>query len=164
MAVAEFNIKYHGFFDLEEIYKGLNKKLKEMNFSIKEDKYKYKGDSFGFSWIARRQPHHYVSEAITVDFKAYDLKDVEIIKNNTKMLLKSGKIVVKISADMSLGSSDYLGNNLLEKNSLTKKLKELFEKKVFKSESKKYKKDTQKAAEDLANFTKKILNMKVYIE
>jgi len=126
-------MKYDGILDFPAFYKFDYLWLsEEKNFTLRETAYKekIKGDSkdINIEWKGFLKVTDYFKFEIKVEFKIIELKDVELVKNGTKVKMNKGSVEVKIKGTLV---RDYEGK--FEKSATQKFMRSIYEKWIIPS-------------------------------
>jgi len=158
-----FRIKFDGIFDFDELYNAMNKWLTEREYEVKETKYKNKPPELEISWKSDRKITHYVKQNIDVDFHLWNIKEVEVIKENTKKKMIKARVTIEVKPDKEFGYEDYLKRDSDWKSTpFSVKLKEFLNKWVLKRDIEMvYESQVYFDAVHFVDFIKQKLNMKM---
>jgi hypothetical protein len=163
MPLETFRIKFDGIFDFDEVYNAMNDWLTEREYEVKETKYKNKPPELEIAWKTDRKITHYVKQKIDVDFYFWNMKEVEVIKSNTKKKMLKARVRIEVKPDVELGYEDYLKDKSeWESTPFLIKLKEFFNKWVLKRDiDMLYEGQAYYDAVHFVDFIKHKLNMKL---
>ncbi|MBN1386018.1 hypothetical protein JW968_03515 [Candidatus Woesearchaeota archaeon] len=94
-------IWYKGLFDLAGMIQLIQSWLEENQYAYQEKKYKHKvptpkGVEEDYHAFGRRRMDTYVAFEIHVQFKAWDMQDVEVIKDGRKVKMQKGRIRIEM--------------------------------------------------------------------
>lgn len=80
--LPQMTIKYRGTFDFDALFKMLHDWFKHRKYDLYEGKYKHKIDTKGaeqeIGWMAERKITHYFKYKFNIDFKFWELKDIDV--------------------------------------------------------------------------------------
>ena len=129
-----FIIRYDGIFDLDSLYKLIQKWFVDQGFYFEEVAFKHKvpspaGAEQDYDFRGWRKISEYVKFNIRVFIKLYNLKDIEVIKEGKKKKLSKAVLKISIKGEMEL---DY--KNRFEKNNFLKALRNFYNKYILKEE------------------------------
>lgn len=112
MDLLPFRIRYKGVFDWPGLYKAMKDWFKERDYEpLLEKRYKHKIRAGGFAeievnWDCWRDETEYVRDFVKVYFHIWDYKEVDVIKNNKKMKLAKGRMLIEIEPSLVLDYED----------------------------------------------------------
>ncbi len=160
MGVGSFRVKYSGIFDLDGLVSSITGWLSSHAYTVKETKYKHKIPKIEISWSCSRKVTHYVKQIIEVKLYGENLQKVEVIKGKEKKLMDKGRLIINISADLETGYADYLDRDHWSKTTFLMKLKDFFNKWIYKMDlGLIYEDEVYYDGLHLSNFIKTKLNM-----
>jgi len=118
-------LKYNGIFDFDSVYRAIHEWLNISGYFVQEPLHKRKvpttaGAELDIYITGWRKVDAYVRYWIYVYIKAYDLKEVEVVKEGKKKKLVKARILIEMSGDVEL---DY--NNYFEKTRFLRALRDL---------------------------------------
>ncbi len=127
-------IKHRGLFEHKQLYKTVYEWFVHNNYEVYEGVYKHKvpdprGAEDETEIKGRRRVNGYIMFEIKAYFIIYDLKEVEVIKNNVQKKMNQGRVDIMFSADII---KDY--NSHFEGSAFLVKLKKFFHDFVIKQE------------------------------
>lgn len=104
-------IKYKGLYDYGGLYKFMRAWLEKNQYWVNEDRYKDKlytafGTEIEPKWSAWRKINEYVKWNVGVEFHLWDAKDVEVVENDVKKTMTTGRMTITLSANVEF---DYAG-------------------------------------------------------
>lgn len=103
-------VKYSGPFDLYGLYDLVHKWLEDRGFDVHEKVYKHKKSGGAYenerTFIGEKKESEYILYKITVDFKIWTLKTIEVERNGKKEKMQNARIrlIFNFSVD-----TDYSG-------------------------------------------------------
>ncbi|MFC1774730.1 hypothetical protein ACFLZN_00255 [Nanoarchaeota archaeon] len=107
-------VKHRGYFNIDHVVKSIRTWMKRRKFNYLEAKIKYLPDEREFEITGDKKVNEYVKWEITVSIYAFDLKDVEVIKDGKKQTTTEGRIFLEVSGKMMLDwMKRFKGNKFL---------------------------------------------------
>ena len=105
-------IKYRGMFDYDNLMRTMRQWIIDSGYEFLETSYKHKvpspaGYDQMISWKGWRKVTGYVKYNLYVFFHLWDIKDLEVIKDNKKQQMWSARVLIEISGDVELDWSNY---------------------------------------------------------
>lgn len=127
-----FPLKHRGVFNLSRLLNGIKGWYGENEYEFHEPKHKYKvpsaaGAEYEIEFFGVKNFDKYARFKIKVEVKAYDVKDIEIVKEGEKMKMNEGSARVEVSGVLIL---DWQGK--FEKNRFFKALRDFYHKFIIK--------------------------------
>ena len=95
-------IKHKGYFDFNNVTATIRKGMKKRLYGFLEKKHKYKPDEREIEIECDKKVNEYVKFEIAIVVLALDMKEVEIIKDNKKMIVNQGRVVIEMSGQLTL--------------------------------------------------------------
>ncbi len=102
-------ILFKGIMDFDAFYIMLVRWFKQRRFEFHETLYKAKPPKLDLHWEAGREKTAYAKEFIDVYFKAYEVEEVEVIKNGKKKKMLKLEVTMTITPRVELAYSDIFG-------------------------------------------------------
>jgi len=100
------SVKYKGIFDMEGLYKKIYDWLKKRKFEwhepIIKDRHPEIGDEDEIVITGFRNDTDFMRVWISLYIHAYDMNDVDVVKDGKKQRLVKGRILVRMQADFEL--------------------------------------------------------------
>lgn len=122
-------LHYDGIFDLEALYRNCKQFFVERAYRFEEGGYKKKATEEEISWKPVKKVSDYIQYEVSVKMWILEKKDVDVVKEGKKVKLSKAHIRIELSCK---AVTDYSGR-FVGKPYL-KKLKEFYEKFIFKKE------------------------------
>ncbi len=124
-------VKYKGVFDFNNMFQVIYDWLEDHEYEVNEKIFKHKiptpkGAEKEIEWEAYREVTHYIKYKITFKFKVFDLRDVEVVRGEEKLMKSYGKLRINISPILMV---DY--NEIFSGNKFKVFLGKLFNEKVY---------------------------------
>ena len=109
-------IKYKGVFDFRGLYRSMAKYLKDRRFELHERLYKAKPPELEIRWFADRKQTALFLHRIEVYFHLWDFEEVEVIISGIKRTRYKGRMVLSLTAMVSMDYADIYGNRQWNSN------------------------------------------------
>lgn len=127
-------VKYRGIFDQEGLLRKVYDWLTHQYYDVQESSYKHKipdprGAEQEIKVTAEKKVSGYLQFNIKLHFRIFDLKEVEVVKDNQKKKMNQGRIEIRISGTVAV---DYKNN--FEKSQFLKRLRDFMHKFVMKED------------------------------
>ena len=108
-------IKYRGVFDYDNLTRAMRQWILDSGYEFQELQYKHKVPSpLGYEqemrWAAWRKVSGYVKYHINIYFHLWDVKDLEVIKDNHKKRMWSARVLIEIGGDIETDWNNYFEN------------------------------------------------------
>ena len=105
--LPEMILKYMGVFDLDKLFHLMYEWFIQQGYELTEGKYKHKiptpkGAEQDIDWMAKRKVTHYIMYQIKINFRLWDLKDVEVVKGDEKKTLAFAKLKITFNPTLVL--------------------------------------------------------------
>lgn len=102
-------ILFKGIMDFDAFYTMLVRWFKNRRYEFHETLYKSKPPKLDIHWEAEREKTGYVKEFIDIYFKAYEVEEVEVIKEGKKKKMLKLEVTINITPRIELAYSDIFG-------------------------------------------------------
>lgn len=89
-------IRYTGVFSYDDLYKTVTNWFKSKGYDFYEKNYTHKGSELEFEWYGEKKITEYYQYQITVSMFVWDFKDVEVVKEDQKIIMQKGRIQLVI--------------------------------------------------------------------
>ncbi len=119
-------IKYSGVFDWDGLYKYVQKWLKDRDWDFMETLAKEKPPWVIYTWIARKKLSFYAALQINIEFRLWQPKKVEVVREGVKQTLTDARMRIVLSGAQIL---DYDGD--FEKSDFLKRVEKFLNKYVM---------------------------------
>lgn len=96
------NIKFTGIFDMNKLLRTISSWYSREYYNFAEKKHKYKVDKREIELHGDRKINEYVRLNIDVSLFAFDLKDVEVMKEGKKLKMQQARLMVEINGIVEL--------------------------------------------------------------
>ncbi len=128
-------LRYKGIFDLEELYNIIHDWLISKGYQVHESKYKSislqtGGKEKTFDWNAHRKMTEFISIWIKLHFQFQDIIDVEVVKNNKKVKLQKGLLMIRIVHSLEFDFAERMGRTALSNTIVTFMTRFMWRKKI----------------------------------
>jgi hypothetical protein len=130
--IPEAIIKYKGVFNYDQLLTLTYNWFVDQKFEVQEDNFKQastspKGTYQEICWKAERKVNQFLIYKLKIDFRIWDMKPVEVIKDGTKQVVQMAKLRIIIDGDLI---KDY--QNIFKGSKWNELLGDLFTKFVYK--------------------------------
>jgi len=102
-------ILFKGIMDFDAFYNMLVKWFKQRRFEFHETLYKSKPPKMDLHWVATREKTAYVKEEIDIYFRAYEVEEVEVIKNGEKKKMLKLEVTMTITPEVQFAYDSIFG-------------------------------------------------------
>ncbi len=112
-------LRYKGIFDINDAYRIIHDWLISKGYEVHESKYKSISLQTGgvektFDWQAYRKMTEFIMIWIHLHFQFQDIMEVEVVKNNKKVKLQKGLVMVRIEHALEYDFSERMGKTKLD--------------------------------------------------
>lgn len=110
--LPDIRVKYRGVFDYDNLMHSMRQWIVDSGYEFEELQYKHKvpspaGYEQEIRWRAWRKVTGYVRYSIFIFFHIWDIKDLDVIKDNKKVKMWSGRVMIEINGLVELDWAGY---------------------------------------------------------
>jgi hypothetical protein len=104
-------IKHKGLFDQQKLIQRLQGWYGEYKYDFQMPKYKAKPDEFEVEAEGSRKINEYVKFTLKVVVKAWEVKEVEVVKDGETRKMNQGRLAIEVNPEYELDYGKRFGGN-----------------------------------------------------